>query len=394
MKHLFYNGKILGQEQLIDRGYVLVDKGVIVEMGEGECTVSPAPDMALTDLKGLYLSPGFIDSHTHGGGGCDYMDGTTEAVVTAARLHLAHGTTTICPTSMASFDEELWAFLDAFQQAKSIKDHMPHLHGIHLEGPYFSPEQAGAQPPQCMTKPFPHHFFSVVERARGSIVRWSSAPEVEGVIPMGDECIRLGILPSMAHTNADYPLIRRAMEHGYHHLTHFYSGMSSLHRVKGYRILGAVEAGYLEDDLYIELIADGIHLPPELLKMILKCKDHDHISLVTDSMRAAGMAEGPSVLGSLKNNYKVIVEDGIAKVPDRQCFAGSVATADRLVRVMNQEAGLSIWEAVKMISQNPAKLLKIFDQTGSIAVGKAADLLIFDENIGIQEVYVDGEQMG
>lgn len=391
MKQLFYNGKILGQDKLFDRGYVLIENGTILETGEGEFPFSLSPDISSMDLQGLYLSPGFIDGHTHGGGGCDFMDGTVEAVVTASRLHLFHGTTTLCPTSMASFDDELWTFLDAFDQAKSIKASMPHLHGIHLEGPYFSPQQAGAQPPECMTKPFPDHFFSVIERSHGNIVRWSSAPEVDGVMAMGDECLRLGILPSIAHTNADYPTICQAMEHGYRHLTHFYSGMSSLHRAGGYRILGAVEAGYLQDDLYIEIIADGIHLPPELLKLILKCKDHDHISLVTDSMRAAGMPEGPSILGSLKNHYQVIVEDGIAKVPDRQCFAGSVATADRLVRVMTKEAGLSVWEAVKMISQNPAKLLGIFEKTGGIAAGKAADLLVFDEDIQIQKVYVDGQ---
>ena len=369
--------------------------GVVAAVGEGEYPGGLPGGVEGFDLKGRWLSPGFIDGHVHGGGGCDFMDGTPEAIVTAARLHLSHGTTTLCPTSLACGDEALFAFLDAFAEAKTLKANMPHLHGVHLEGPYFSPAQAGAQPPEHMTKPFPDHFRRVLERGRGNIVRWSSAPEVEGVLELGDECARLGILPSIAHTDADYDLIRRAMDHGYRHLTHFYSGMSMLHRKDGYRILGAVEAGYLLDGLHVELIADGVHLPPPLLRLILKCKDHGHITLITDAMRAAGMPEGPSVLGPLKGGHPVVVEDGIAKMPDRKCFAGSVATADRLVRVMVREAGLSLWEAVQLASLNPAKLLGIDGKTGSIAPGKAADLLVLDEeDIRVRQVFVDGEAAG
>ena len=404
MRRLFRNGKILAEEGVVEYGHVLTEGGLISAVGEGPFPGS-LDGIEVCNLKGQWLSPGFIDSHVHGGGGSDFMDGTVEAVAAAARLHLAHGTTTICPTSLACGDEDLFAFFDAFEKARGLmgvsggrqhppelkKNNMPHLHGIHLEGPYFSPAQAGAQPPEYMRKPFPDHFLKVLERSGGHIVRWSSAPEVEGVLELGDECVSRGIMPSIAHTDADYALIRRAMEHGYRHLTHFYSGMSMLRRQNGYRILGAVEAGYLLDDLHVELIADGIHLPPELLRLILKCKDHGHISLVTDAMRAAGMPEGPSILGSLKEGHEVIVEGGIARMPDRQSFAGSVATMDRLVRVMTQEAGLSVREAVQMASQNLAKLLGIFGKTGSLAPGQAADMVVFDDAIQISRVFVNGE---
>lgn len=388
---IFVNGRILTTDGVIERGYVSVANGIIAEVGGGEPGSSDAAQVV--DLNGNYLSPGFIDMHTHGAGGCDFMDGTVEAILCACRMHLRHGTTTLCPTSVASSDEELFPFFDSYEKAKAIRENMPHLAGIHLEGPYFSPAQAGAQQPECMKQPLPDHYQRILERSHGNIVRWSSAPEVPGVIELGDRLQELGILPSIAHTDTDITVVEQAMEHGYRLLTHFYSAMSSLKRVNGYRVLGVVEAGYLYDELHLELIADGIHLPPKLMKMILKCKPHDRISLVTDSMRAAGMPEGPSVLGSLANNFRVIVEDGIAKLPNRQSFAGSVATADRMIRMMVQEAGLQVYQAVNMMTINPAKLLKIDSRTGSISVGKAADLLVFDSNIQILQVYVDGIRM-
>ena len=194
----------------------------------------------------------------------------------------------------------------------------------------------------------------------------------------------------MGHSDAGFEDIVNAMEHGYSQITHFYSAMSTITRKRGRRVLGLIECGYLFDRLKVEIIADGIHLPPELLKLILKCKNHDDICLVTDSMRGAGMPDGPSLLGSKKNGVPVIIEDGIANMPDFSSFAGSVATTDRLVRVMVQKAGLPVWEAVKMASLNPASFLGIQETYGSIQPGKSADLLIFDDDIRISSVYVSG----
>ncbi len=194
----------------------------------------------------------------------------------------------------------------------------------------------------------------------------------------------------MGHSDAKLDAVQEAVRHGYTQLTHFYSGMSTITRENGHRKLGLVEAGYLLDQLNIEIIADGIHLPPELLRLILKCKDHDHICLVTDSMRGADMPDGPSLLGSLAHGVSVIIRDGIANMPTFDCFAGSVATTDRLVRVMTRKAGLPVWEAVKMASLNPAVFLGIGDRYGSIEPGKTADLVVFDEDVRISEVYVSG----
>lgn len=386
---LIKNVNIILPNKILENGMLLIENAVIKDFGL-ELQGLPEVDSTI-DGKGAYLSPGFFDTHTHGAGGADFMDGSVEAIVQASRAHLAHGTTSICPTTLTCTDDELFTFIDHYKEAKTFKKDMPRLMGIHFEGPYFSPLQAGAQAPGLLINPTPQHYMKILERAGEDIARWSIAPELPGALKLGDELQRLGVLASIGHSNATYEEVVQAMDHGFKHLTHFYSGMSGLTRQDGYRILGVIQCGYLFDELHIEIIADGIHLPPELLRLILKLKDHNSITLITDSMRAAGMTEGESLLGSLAHGTKVIVEDGIAKLMDRSAFAGSVATTDRLVRVMTQKAGLSLVEAVKMLTLNPAKLMKVDNIIGSIENGKRADLLLFDEDIKMQMIFVDGE---
>ena len=391
MEHfIFTNARIVLPDTILDDHYLSGKNGVIESIGKGTPDREQLNSCTTVDCGGQYLSPGFIDIHCHGGGGADFMDGHMEDILTAARAHLIHGTTGICPTTLTCSDEELFTFFESFRQAGEVTEQMPHLLGIHLEGPYFSPAQAGAQPPKYLVHPRPEHYHEILRRGQGNIVRWSAAPELPGALELGDELAGKGIKVSMGHSDAGFEDIVNAMEHGYSQITHFYSAMSTITRKRGRRVLGLIECGYLFDRLKVEIIADGIHLPPELLKLILKCKNHDDICLVTDSMRGAGMPDGPSLLGSKKNGVPVIIEDGIANMPDFSSFAGSVATTDRLVRVMVQKAGLPVWEAVKMASLNPASFLGIQETYGSIQPGKSADLLIFDDDIRISSVYVSG----
>ena len=391
MEHfIFTNARIVLPDTILDDHYLSVKNGVIESIGKGTPDREQLNSCTTVDCGGQYLSPGFIDIHCHGGGGADFMDGHMEDILTAARAHLIHGTTGICPTTLTCSDEELFTFFESFRQAGEVTEQMPHLLGIHLEGPYFSPAQAGAQPPKYLVHPRPEHYHEILRRGQGNIVRWSAAPELPGALELGDELAGKGIKVSMGHSDAGFEDIVNATEHGYSQITHFYSAMSTITRKRGRRVLGLIECGYLFDRLKVEIIADGIHLPPELLKLILKCKNHDDICLVTDSMRGAGMPDGPSLLGSKKNGVPVIIEDGIANMPDFSSFAGSVATTDRLVRVMVQKAGLPVWEAVKMASLNPASFLGIQETYGSIQPGKSADLLIFDDDIRISSVYVSG----
>ena len=387
----FVNARVLLPDGVIRQGYLTEEGGIIQKVGSmAECQ---NPQGEIIDCKGMYLSPGFVDLHSHGGGGHDYMDGGLEDITGAAKMHLSHGATSLMPTTLTSSDDELFGVMDVFKEAQKMTVDMPHLLGLHLEGPYFAPAEKGAQDARYISSPKPEHYRKIVEYADGAILRWSLAPELPGALEMADWLTQKGILVSAAHTTATLDEMKEGFRHGVRLLTHFYSAMSTIVRKNGFRVLGAVESGYLLDDMYVEIIADGMHLPPDLLKLILKCKDHDKIILCTDSMRAAGLPDGPSILGSRSGGQEVISEGGIALMPDRSCFAGSVATTDRLVRVMVYEAGLPVWEAVKMMTLNPAKLVGFGDTKGSLEAGKDADLVLFDDMIAIQSVYVKGNQI-
>ncbi|WP_320127540.1 N-acetylglucosamine-6-phosphate deacetylase [uncultured Sphaerochaeta sp.] len=385
----FINAKLIKPGEIVNQGFLREDKGIIVAVGRMEELSQVSGEVY--DCAGSYLSPGFIDIHNHGGGGCDYMDGSLNDILCPARVHLAHGTTSLFPTTLSSNDEDLFKTIDNFKAAQKVSDSMPNLLGLHLEGPYFNIAQKGAQDGRCLRNPSPEHYMHILEYAEGTIKRWSLAPELPGALEMADRLSGMGILLAAGHTNATYEEMQKGFDHGITHVTHLYSGMSTITRKNGFRVLGAVESAFLIDGLTVELIADGMHLPPELLRLVLKCKNHDEICLCTDSMRGAGMSDGPSILGSLKNGQEVFIENGIAIMPDRQSFAGSVATADRLVRVMVRNTGLSLWEAVSMMSLNPARFMHIDSQKGSLEKGKDADLIVFDENVMISAVFVGGK---
>lgn len=387
MKTVFYNGRFLLPEGVQTGIYLSVENGIISDIS----STPPQTADSVIDLDGKYLSPGFIDIHTHGAGGHDFMDATEEAMKGACLTHLRHGTTSIVPTTLTCTNDELFTFFSVYRAVKNNWDDGPNLLGIHLEGPFFSPLQAGAQDPHYLQLPREEYYLPILQAGGENIVRVSAAVELDGALNLGKELRARGILASIGHSDADYSQVCEAVNAGYTHLTHFYSGMSSLHRVGPYRVLGVVESGYLLDELSIEIIADGKHLPPELLRLIVKLKGIDNITLITDSMRGAGRPEGEYVrLGSLTKGQEVRIQDGVAMMPDGKAFAGSVCTADRCVRTMVRMAGVSIPDAVRMMTENPAKLLKLQHKKGSLAPGMDADLVVFDDAIQVHSVYVGG----
>lgn len=388
MKTLIKNGSVITPEAIIS-GYVLYEDGVITEIGAGECS---AQADEVIDAQGRYVSPGFIDIHTHGAGGADYMDGTLEAYLTAAKMSARHGATLVYPTTLTSSNEVLFDTFDLYEKAVEANVEGAAFGGLHLEGPYFNPAQAGAQDPRYLRNPQPEDYMEILSRSN-NIARWSFSPELEGAPEFAAELSRRGIIAAAGHTDASFEQCDEAFRNGCSLITHFYSCISSIKRNLGYRTAGVMEYGYYQDGMAVEIIADGHHVPSSLLHLIVKVKGLDNVVLVTDSMRGAGMGEGPSILGGLADGQECIIEGGVARLMDRSGFAGSVCTTDRLVRTMITIGGCTLEQAVKMVSANPARVMHVADRKGSLEVGKDADIVIFDDDINVAATIVCGRKV-
>ena len=345
----------------------------------------------LIDATGLYVSPGFIDTHLHGGGGADFLDGGKEPILTAAHTHLAHGTTSLLPTTLACSNETLVTFLKDLKEIMENGEAGANIIGAHLEGPYFALSQSGAQNPDYIIAPNKKEYQPIIKEYGSIIKKWSFAPELSGAKEFCKALVKANIVPSIGHSEATFDDVKAVYEAGLRHVTHLYSSMSTITRKNGERILGVIESAYYFDDIDAEVIADGKHLPPPLLSIIIKSKTPDNVCLVTDAMRAAGTDLKESFLGRKGEETPCIIEDGIAKLYDRTSFAGSVATADRLVRTLVKEVGIDIALAVKMITETPARILKL-EQKGKLKEGFDADIVIFDNNINIKAVIVNGKK--
>lgn len=387
-KTYIHGGRFLLPEGIAEGKVLMLENGRIAALLSE--LPSCGPEDRILDADGLFVSPGFIDLHVHGGGNCDFLDGSVEAFHRIAALHAAHGTTALLPTSSTCSREELKHFFATYKEAKKIPCKGAAFIGIHAEGPFFAPAQAGAQDPAFLQLPTAENIRSLLDDS-DDLVRVSAAPELEGALELGRACRQRGILASIGHTAASTAECEAAHRAGYSLMTHFYCAMSTVVRKNAFRTGGAVEAGYLLDDMDVEVIADGCHLPDELLRLIYKIKGPEHTALCTDAMRAAGMPEGEYRLGSTECGQRVIVEDGVAKLPDRSAFAGSVATADRLVRTMARLREVGLENAVRMMTATPARILGLSGRKGSLVPGADADIVLFGPDVRMEKTIVAGE---
>ena len=362
-------------------GYVYLENGMITEVSELEM-----PCDLQYDFTGKYLAPGLIDLHTHGAGGYPFIECTPEDVAMGCDFHLKHGTTTILPTVSAAPFETMRAAVASISVAKQKGMTGANIIGAHMEGPYLSAAQCGAQPPEFITPPIEEEYRALVAEYGVDIARWTYAPESDPEGRFARFLCEHGILASAGHTDAKYPDMKTAEDAGMNLITHLYSCTSTVTRDHGFRSLGVIESAYLLDGLYVEIIADGKHLPPELIRMIVKIKGADKVAVVTDSMQIAGIDVERGELGGIR----YIVEDGVCKLYDRSAFAGSIATADRLIRVLTRDCGFDIAMAVRMMSEVPASLLKC--KKGSIRCGYDADVIVFDDEIKVTDVFVGGDK--
>lgn len=388
MEHLkIVNGKIILSDRVVEGKSLYLVNGKIFAITNEALDIV---DFKELDASGNFVAPGFIDIHVHGGNNHDFMDNDLEGYLEIAKMHARHGTTAMTPTTLSCENEDLLQTIHTYEKAALKNLDGARFIGLHIEGPYFAKSQRGAQDPRYLRNPDPEEYQEIL-KATQAITRWSAAPELPGAIEFGKYLQSRKVLPAIAHTDASYEEVIKGFEIGFTHVTHLYSAMSGVFRKNAFRYAGVIESAYLIDDMTVEIIADGVHLPAPLLQLVYKIKGPDKIALVTDAMRGAGMPPGKSILGSRKNGMEVIIEDQVAKLSDRSSFAGSVATTDQLVRNMIHLGGVGMVEAIKMMTLTPAQIMRLDHQTGSIEPGKIADIVLFDAQINILTTIVNGK---
>ena len=374
-----FNGTILTPSGTIRNGTLMIRDGKIDEITDANIET----DCPQLDVKGSYIAPGCIDIHTHGGAGHDFYDATPEAFIAIAEAHARHGMTSLYPTIAVSPNETFYRVFDVFEQLKTVQHNGANLPGIHLEGNYLNPVYKGGQNPLYLALPDEAEYRDMLEHSP-DIKRWSISPELPGAIEMGRYISRRGVLPSIAHTNADHQTVVEAYKNGYTHATHLYSAMSTIHKEREYKYSGVVESVYLIEEMTAEVIADGIHLPHTLLQFAYKFKGPEKVALITDAMELA-LCPGMKVT----HDGRVIIEDGVAKLADRSAIAGSIATSDRLIRTMIA-AGIPLHDAIRMAAETPATIMGIQDRKGTLCKGMDADVIVFDKDINIQTTIIGG----
>lgn len=373
------NARILTPQGWLKDGSVLIRDGKILEVTNCDLAVIGAQ---LIDVKGMYVLPGGVEIHAHGGGGRDFMECTEDAFRGAVQTHMKYGTTSIFPTLSSSTVPMIEQAAETCTKMMAEKD-SPIL-GLHLEGHYLNMAMAGGQMPENIKNPDPNEYIPIVENWH-CIKRWDAAPELPGAMQFGKYITGKGILASVAHTQAEFEDIRTAYEAGYTHATHFYNAMPGFHKRREYKYEGTVESIYLMDDMTVEVVADGIHVPPTILRLVYKIKGVERMCAITDALACAASDSKEAF------DPRVIIEDGVCKLADHSALAGSVATMDRLIRTMVQKADIPLADAARMVSETPARIMGVYDRKGSLQKGKDADIIVMDEDLKIRAVWAMGK---
>lgn len=380
MRELFLKNAWVYQGRRFAPADVLVRDGVLAAVGPD---VSCPDGAQVLDLDGMALAPGFIDVHTHGGDGIDVNAATAQDLHKIGAFFARHGTTGwLCSILTDTEQQTLWCIGQA-RQAMEAPGPGARLLGIHLEGPFLAAAYKGAMPEHLLRQGDAGLFRRYQEAAGGAVRYLTVSPEVEGVPEMiaqmsGETAVAIG------HSGADYETVMRAIGSGAVAATHTFNAMGLFHQHRP-AIMGAV----LESDVYCEAICDGRHLHPAAVRLLLKCKGWDRVVAITDSIQAAGLPDGHYKLGV----NDVVVEDGDAKLADTGVRAGSTLSQDTALRNLMAFTGKSAAEVLPLLTENPARLVGVFGQKGSIEPGKDADLVVLDRAWNVRRTIVAGESV-
>lgn len=376
---LITNGTIYTPNGIIKNGYIHVSGGKIISIKSGH---PPNSSGEIIDASGKLILPGLIDIHVNGGGGSLSVDGTTEAIINIAKAHAKHGTTGMVTTTITVTDQVLKDTVRAIAQVAENPIKGARILGTHLEGPFLNPEKRGAHNKDYLRSPSISFFDELYDLARGTLKILSLAPELKGAIDLVKHARRRGVLVGLAHSSATYEETLEAIHGGLSLCTHIFNAMPPLHHRKPGPI-GAFLAA--NNNTFIELISDGIHVHPSVMDIVIKAKGSDAIALVTDAVTPAGTdIKEFSILGV---NLEV---RGVACYLPNGGLAGSALTMNKAVKIVSSKTSATFEEALKMASLNPAKFLGIDEYKGSLDVGKDADILISDDALDILATIVEG----
>ena len=373
------NGRILTPQGWLKDGSVLICDGKILEVTNSDMAIIGAN---VIDAKGMNIVPGFVSMHAHGGGGHDFTEATPEAFTTAVQTHLRHGSTTLLPTLSSSTFETIAKAVQTCEELMAVPGSV--IAGLHIEGPYLSRKMGGTQWGEFLKDPDPAEYIPLLE-STSCIRRWDISPELPGAHEFARYTSGRGILTAVTHTEAEYEEVKAAFAAGFTHAAHFYNAMPGFHKRREYKYEGTVESIYLMDDMTVEVVADGIHVPPTILRLVYRIKGVERTCLITDALACAASDSKEAF------DPRVIIEDGVCKLADRSALAGSVATMDRLIRTMVQKAEIPLADAVRMASETPARIMGVSDRKGSLQKDKDADILVMDEDLNVRAVWAMGK---
>jgi N-acetylglucosamine-6-phosphate deacetylase len=379
------NGRVVGPHGVLEHHCVVVDGGKIKQVAPTSQVLWPE-DAQVVDAHDSFVAPGFVDMHVHGALGRDTMDGSIESLAQIAKFHASGGTTAMTPTTTTHSGERIGAALDAISKAMGHDFGGAQILGAHIEGPYISQERGGAQPSQFIRDPNSAEYGSWLERD-GLVLQMTLAPELPGALDLIDALLEREVLPSGGHTAANYEQVRLAVERGLCHATHLFNCMSSVTKSGAFRSPAALETFLADDRVMVELIADGKHVHPGLMRLAVRAKGVDRICLVTDATAGTGLSEGAEFL---VGETRAVVREGVGMIADGSALAGSVSTMVQMVKNMVELAGVPLVEAVRMASLNPARALGINSHKGSIEPRKDADIIIFSSGFTVEKTLIGG----
>jgi N-acetylglucosamine-6-phosphate deacetylase len=379
MRTWIRGGRIITPRQSIEDGVIVIESGRVTAIESRRQLASQPPDTRVIDGEGYYVLPGLIDLHTHGAAGSDTMDATPQALERMADFHIKHGVTAFLPTTLASSGEAIGRALENLSQSRAKKSSAQPL-GIHLEGPYLSQLHRGAQPAEWLRDPIPDEYRPWLDTGLVRLI--ALAPELPGALQLIQEGVARGVHFSAGHTGASYEQIYKAADEGLSQATHTFNGMLGLH----HREPGAVGAVLDDSRIFCEAIADGVHVHPAVLRLLVRAKGVERTVLVTDSIRAAGLPDGEYDL----HGQKIIIRDGVSRTVTGG-LAGSTLTMNRAVINMVRFCELSLNQAVAMATASPAAALGLTGKKGVIQPGADADIILVDDGLNVKAAMVGGE---